>query len=732
MAKEIGSSSHKNILSPEELEAKLKKEYQAAIAAAVLAAQKYDGSKETYESLMDSLSYLDEVIRTIPDLEGDLLEDKDMNAAIRFTPGEERDMSDIITIASASLRVTLQQSLAEQKEDELSLSSFRIHRLSGIVLAPRTQEMPTITGEGNRPFEKPRFDQQLSRLMKVLQDMNIFSNDVLISIGDVNPKSWRDVSYAVVEIPELNRTVLVCDQVGEASYVIRQLVPARDVFTTEEQTGLQKQTLPERYGTEKVILVRRGEHWSEGIRAALSSDEIERSLPRHKIDMAEYEREDVRQAILKQLPTIESWIDAVAQRLNLKAAGLKMTALKTLFNVVDDKKAADMISYFLLGREVYGSSPRIAEEIKKAEQRRSSEKRTKEEWRHEIVKKFPTAKQWIDEAGKMREDGSLFHMDGAGIMMIGGIFGLQSRGISPQSIAVEVAKYIYGEDDKVIRRIEERREQDRIIHQWDKEEWTRRLQEKYPTAESWIQELDRHEPFVFEHATLNTVCTLFKVPCMDDHDTIALLRLAKKLHGSDESFDTRIKEIVIKQKTEVEARTPEEWITRLKEKYPTSTERVEMTADEKRGRIDGLMLLIIAKKLEMNPESTRYLSPKEFYILGTIVYGMDDILEKKIQEETIRVDRKQDSHLWSVDKWRSEVQKEISPKQWVTFRVKDITKHFIGGRQIKNLGGIFGMKLLGRGTFLHHLYLGKEIYGKDNKIINDAIEQYERDGVSAK
>ena len=208
--------------------------------------------------------------------------------------------------------------------------------------------------------------------------------------------------------------------------------------------------------------------------------------------------------------------------------------------------------------------------------------------------------------------------------------------------------------------------------------------------------------------------------------------MARKIHGSDEPFDKRIKEIVGKQKREVEGRTPEEWRERLKEKYPTSTEWVATTADERRGRIDGVVLVTIAKKLGMKPESTKYLSPKEFYILGTILYGTDDVLEKKIQEEGIREERKQDSHLWSVDRWRSEVQKEISPEEWVAFQAKDLVRRLIGGRQIKGLGGIFGMEISGRGSFLHHLYVGKEIYGKENEVIKRAIEKYERDGAVAK
>lgn len=77
---------------------------------------------------------------------------------------------------------------------------------------------------GDGSFEK-RFEPRLNTVLFLLSnkfgiDLDAADPDqIRLSDGPLDKDSMRDVSYNVIELPSMDRTILVCDQVGYATYV---------------------------------------------------------------------------------------------------------------------------------------------------------------------------------------------------------------------------------------------------------------------------------------------------------------------------------------------------------------------------------------------------------------------------------------------------------------------------------------------------------------------------------
>ena len=100
----------------------------------------------------------------------------------------------------------------------------------------------------------------------------------------------RQLSYALIEIPRLNKQILVCDQIGEATFVVD------GIFSRETLLSLSKEKLQQQY-PDKVrrIIYNNIKQWMEELLAAVfyewakegeeSSASPQKIEPRPKIDV---------------------------------------------------------------------------------------------------------------------------------------------------------------------------------------------------------------------------------------------------------------------------------------------------------------------------------------------------------------------------------------------------------------------------------------------------------------
>lgn len=96
-------------------------------------------------------------------------------------------------------------------------------KLSGrVIVPPDPSKKPDIT-PGDGSFKKPKElipkSKTLLLLLEKGLDIDITSDDVTITRGVVRPNMMRETSYNLVEISSLKRAVLVCDEVGNTTYV---------------------------------------------------------------------------------------------------------------------------------------------------------------------------------------------------------------------------------------------------------------------------------------------------------------------------------------------------------------------------------------------------------------------------------------------------------------------------------------------------------------------------------
>ena len=101
---------------------------------------------------------------------------------------------------------------------------------------------PITQGDGG--FEKPKATiPKLKTLMLLLEkglDINIEDEALTIDTGETSPDMMRKVSYDVVAIPQLERVVLSCDEVGNTSFVFDTEVCEEYGITPEYLAGLSK------------------------------------------------------------------------------------------------------------------------------------------------------------------------------------------------------------------------------------------------------------------------------------------------------------------------------------------------------------------------------------------------------------------------------------------------------------------------------------------------------------
>jgi len=86
------------------------------------------------------------------------------------------------------------------------------------VFLPTDGQSELITGSG-KWIDGRRFENRTEQLLTTLNEHKIYADDLIIYRGSVEPTMMRQQAYNLIQIPRLDREVLVCDQVEEASFI---------------------------------------------------------------------------------------------------------------------------------------------------------------------------------------------------------------------------------------------------------------------------------------------------------------------------------------------------------------------------------------------------------------------------------------------------------------------------------------------------------------------------------
>lgn len=146
----------------------------------------------------------------------------------------------------------------ERTLDHIADVADSTKRLDGLVMKKRklvntvivppdsNRVQPVTAGDGS--FENPKEKiQKLNTLLLLLSkglDIDIKDDDeVRITTGALRPNMMRSVSYDLVEIPSLGRVVLVCDEIGNTTYVFDSVACGKNGIDANELGELGKPDL---------------------------------------------------------------------------------------------------------------------------------------------------------------------------------------------------------------------------------------------------------------------------------------------------------------------------------------------------------------------------------------------------------------------------------------------------------------------------------------------------------
>lgn len=152
---------------------------------------------------------------------------------------KQRTIEELLAIAAQSFQVWFSKIAKDNGvETALTILNVPVKNLPGVILPPKdTTKIEKGSGTGLDEFrEIPRMQQ----LIAFLNRNGVFTDDIQITAGELLPDQMRESTYYLVEIPSLQRSILVCNQVGEATFIVKTHINPKLLMTLDKES-LQKQ-----------------------------------------------------------------------------------------------------------------------------------------------------------------------------------------------------------------------------------------------------------------------------------------------------------------------------------------------------------------------------------------------------------------------------------------------------------------------------------------------------------
>lgn len=229
--------------------------YQSHLTTARDLVRNYRGSKKEYQTVFTVLLNFE---RWMADVFGEPNGAND-NIAQRLTHEQEtlihegftaheqnsqpmekqRTIEELLATAAQSFQVWFSKIAKDNGvEAALTILNVPVKNLPGVILPPKdTTKIEKGSGTGLDEFrEMPRMQQ----LIAFLNRNEIFTDDIQITAGELLPNQMRESTYYLVEIPSLQRSILVCNEVGEATFIVKTYINPKLLLTLDKES-LQKQ-----------------------------------------------------------------------------------------------------------------------------------------------------------------------------------------------------------------------------------------------------------------------------------------------------------------------------------------------------------------------------------------------------------------------------------------------------------------------------------------------------------
>ncbi|MDO8468693.1 MAG: hypothetical protein Q7S29_02955 [Candidatus Peribacter sp.] len=451
--------------------------YREKLLASLQVARRYDGTEQSFNQLIDTVNTLDHWMRDTFGSGAAIPIQKEMELA--RTSGTKRDHSinSILDIADAQLRQCLEG--PKSLDDMLRELKIAFTEIDQVLLPTNPKSPPPGGGEWEEAVIEPR----LQRLILTLQKHHIFIDDILVTKGAVDPAQMRKQPYVLVEIPRIGREVLVCNQVGEATFVSRRHLALQTYLT------LPKEALEQVEGVERIVSRGTGK-WEVDVMEALLKELPEGEMK--KIDVRDVE--SLRREILKKIPTGVEWVAMTRPiRKKFSIAGRGEVAIATAFGVDHGHDPrGSQYAHAQLGTRIFGEDDPAIHAVLRVENEWQGFEINPVKLKNEIRRRIPTAQEWIAMQSNQKK---VFRIGGRGELAIAKTLGVsleQDPCGYPYPHAL-LGSAIYGEEDPAIQAtLKEEREWQEL--EKDTAKLKAEIRRKIPTAQEWMK-MNRHEKY---------------------------------------------------------------------------------------------------------------------------------------------------------------------------------------------------------------------------------------------
>ena len=323
-------------MSPEQ-----KAQYRAMLAASLRSAKKYAGDEQSFNLLIHTGNQLDQWMRETFGKAGKIDAAIETQVAAKAEVSRAGTINDILDLASKSFRNAMEN--PKTLGEKLQKLSIVHNTVDDVLLPPGAQ--PVTLGDGVSEWKEPLFEPRTERLIEALHANGIYTDDLIVTTGNVTDSMMRKASYSLIEIPRIGKEVLVCDQVGEATFVSSKHIGLPAYLSTEKEDLLG---LP---GVTRIVSRGLGK-WEADVIAELLKDVSAGETK--KIDVKNVE--EVRRAILEKYPTGKEWMEmTLKQKETIRISGCGLRAIATKLGLHLERSPCDYLyEHALLGQVVYG------------------------------------------------------------------------------------------------------------------------------------------------------------------------------------------------------------------------------------------------------------------------------------------------------------------------------------------------------------------------------------------
>jgi hypothetical protein len=696
----------------------------------------YNGSEGHYRELMDSLIALEQwmVSRFGSGANISRLSDEtERTVTERYSPDQTgRTIGDFIDLARDHFAQLMQTQ--QENENPLGLLPVLRVRLEGTLLPPG--EMPRSQTGNVEGWKPPEYAPRLQFLIEFLQRHGIFTDDLIIVTGTNTPTMMRQESYILVEIPRIGKEVLVCNQVGEATFVSERML-GRTVYVSST-----KEQLVDFPGI-RIIFAEQGQ-WEGELAAILFG--VNEDMSR-KINVEDIEH--LRQALIQAKPSAKDWLEmSHAEKKCFHIEGKKLQDIAMSFGIECAHTAYSLSTFVLLGKKIYGEEDPILKEawqrvLQKKAKDALDRARTQElgedleKWKEEVKKSILAAKEWIEKTKTQKEE---IKIAGKGLMALATLFGVNGNPVQSRSTYLQLGKRIYGEGDQALideaKRMKDEQEQrkpERLLAEElgdDLDKWREEIKKILPTSKEWLEmETPRRKRLRIAGKSPQSLTNLFGVEGSFRDSNVALIELGKKIYGEEDALlqlewqklrEEEESNVPIRAHAKELGENQELWRQELIKILPTSKVWLALSKAEKLTlKVVGLGMRAIGRifGVKMNPLSTRY----GYLQLGRKIYGEEDMMLREAwtqmqqKKERIMPDAERAAQLGvNTELWKEEIKKLLpTAKEWIQMSSVERKEFKILGIGLNRLARIFRVQGNFRERPVVYLDLGMKIYGED-------------------